>query len=135
MNLSSASHHRGGRCSVGLPTLCLDWEANDFFHLLSGLRDPALRITEYTHSRRPRQGQPEPALRLHRRLGDRRVNTASPHTLPVTSSTGASPPSPSHLDTISLLHASHHLKSMYSGLKLNNPFVPSSAAIATAGRQ
>ena len=31
MNLSSASHYRGGRCSVGLPTLGLDWEANDFF--------------------------------------------------------------------------------------------------------
>jgi hypothetical protein len=50
MNLSSASHYRGGRCSVGLPTLGLHWEANDFFHLLSGLGDRARRVTDDTKS-------------------------------------------------------------------------------------
>ena len=49
MNLSSVSHHRGGRCSVGLPALCLDWESN-VFHVLSGLGDRARRITEDTNS-------------------------------------------------------------------------------------
>jgi hypothetical protein len=44
---------------------------------------------------RPREGQPEPVLGLHRRPGDRRINTAPPNTMPVTSSTGASSPSPS----------------------------------------
>jgi hypothetical protein len=50
MNLSSASHYRSGRCSVGLPTLGLDWEASDFFHLLSGLGDRARRVTDDTNS-------------------------------------------------------------------------------------
>jgi hypothetical protein len=50
MNLSSASHYRGGRRSVGLPTLGLHWEANDFFHLLSGLGDRARRVTDDTKS-------------------------------------------------------------------------------------
>jgi hypothetical protein len=50
MNLSSASHYRGGRCSVGLPTLGLHWEANDFFRLLPGLGDRARRVTDDTKS-------------------------------------------------------------------------------------
>jgi hypothetical protein len=50
MNLSSASHYRGGRCSVGLPTVGPHWEANDFFHLLSGLGDRARRVTDDTKS-------------------------------------------------------------------------------------
>jgi hypothetical protein len=45
---------------------------------------------------RPRQGHPEPGFRLHRRFGDRRVDTAAPpNVLPATSITGASSPSPS----------------------------------------
>jgi len=50
MNRSSASHYRGGRWSVGLHTLGLDWEANDFFHLLSGLGNRARRVTDGTNS-------------------------------------------------------------------------------------
>ena len=45
MNLSSASHYRGGHGSVGSHTLGLDWEANDFFHFLPGLGNRAPRVT------------------------------------------------------------------------------------------
>ena len=50
MNLSSASHYHDGRCSVGLPTLGLDREANDFFHFLSGLGNRARQVTDDTNS-------------------------------------------------------------------------------------
>src|ERR1700677_766563 len=41
---------------------------------------------------RPRQGQPKPGFRLHRRLGDRRINTAPPNTLSTTVITDGSFP-------------------------------------------
>jgi hypothetical protein len=42
LNLSSASHHRGDRCPIGLPALRLDWEANGFH--LPAKSSSALRI-------------------------------------------------------------------------------------------
>ena len=53
-------------------------------------------------------GQAEPALRLHLRRGDRRINSSTRHLASATSSTGASSPSPStknsRVDAFSDLH-------------------------------
>jgi hypothetical protein len=67
---SSASHYRGGRCSVGLHTLGLDWEANDVFHFLSGLGNRARRVTDDTNSGTRSLGKFLASISGHSPFGD-----------------------------------------------------------------
>jgi hypothetical protein len=69
--------------------------------------------------------EPEPALRLHLRLGNRRAKTAPPDTLPVTSSTGTSSPSPSALLQVCSMVCSIQ-KVCILAQQLNHPFVRAS---------